>query len=195
MTATATRRTTADGVLRMPDRKGSELAYGTLVERRVSIGSSEVAMTVGCLLGNEAARTREARVFPGNLGYQCFADDPDRLRKPDGSVARRDRTAGIPHDRGYMPIPADLIVEVVPPNDTSYGVEVKVEDYLTNGFPLIWVIHADVRTVTVYKAGTLPSRPCGSSGVERPTSSSDRPGRPTSNTAKRSRMSLGSKSG
>ncbi len=154
MTATATvgRITPAD-VLRMPDGDAYELVGGRLVKRGVSIRSSEVSMAVGTLLGNEAARTREARVFAGDLGYQCFPDDPDQIRRPDGSVVRRHRTAGIPNDRGFMPIPADLVVEVVSPNDTSYDVVEKVQDYLAAGFPLVWVIHPNVRTVTVYRAG------------------------------------------
>ncbi len=126
---------TAEDVLRMPDRNGYELAAGQLLERTASIESSEVAMTVGTLLRVEAGRTREARVFANDLGYQCFADDPDRFRKPDGSVVRRERTAGIRNDRGYMPIPADLVVEVVSPTDLSYDVVEKARDYLPTASP------------------------------------------------------------
>ena len=154
MTAVATtQRITADEVLRMDDPKRYELVDGALVERHVSIETSEVASTVGRLLGNEAARTREARVFANDLGYQCFPDDPDRFRKPDGSVVRRDRTAGIRNSRGYMPIPADLVVEVVSPTDLYYDVIDKVNDYLGNGFPLVWVVAPNARTVTVHRAG------------------------------------------
>ena len=52
-----------------------------------------------------------------------------------------------------MPIPADLVVEVVSPNDLSYEVVEKAQDYLSAGFPLVWVIHPNVCTVTVYRAG------------------------------------------
>ena len=153
MTAIATGQITADDVSRMPDAKGFELIDGSLLERNVSIGSSEVALAIGSLLKVEAKRTREARVFANDLGYQCFADDPDRFRKPDGSVVRRDRTNGIRNNRGYMPIPADLVVEVVSPTDLYYDVIAKVNDYLANGFPLIWVVDPNGRTVTVYRAG------------------------------------------
>ena len=52
-----------------------------------------------------------------------------------------------------MPIPADLVVEVVSPTDLYFGVVAKVNDYLANGFPLIWVVDPNARTVTVYRAG------------------------------------------
>jgi Uma2 family endonuclease len=35
---------------------------------------------------------------------------------------------GIDPDRGYMPIPADLVVEVISPNDLSYKVVAKVRN-------------------------------------------------------------------
>jgi Uma2 family endonuclease len=68
-------------------------------------------------------------------------------------VVRNERLQGIDPDRGYMPIPADLVVEVISPNDFSYEVVAKVREYLSAGFPLIWVIHPNVRNVTVYSRG------------------------------------------
>jgi Uma2 family endonuclease len=42
--------------------------------------------------------------------------------------------------------------QVVSPSDTIYEVEEKVEDWLTAGTVLVWVVNSRKRTVTVYTA-------------------------------------------
>jgi Uma2 family endonuclease len=154
MAAIATHtRITPQALERMPNAETFELVDGELVQRNVSMRSSSVAMAVGSLLRVEALRTKEAKVYANDLGYQCYPDDPQKIRKPDVSVIRSDRLAGIDPDRGYSPIPADLVVEVISPNDLSYEVIEKVREYLSAGFPLVWVIPPNVRTVTVYTRG------------------------------------------
>ena len=78
------------------------------------------------------------------------------IRKGDASVVRRERLAGVDEDPGYMPVTADLIVEVVSPRDLSHGVSEKVALYLSNGFGLVWVVDATLRTVTVHRADAAP---------------------------------------
>ena len=137
----------------MPNSKDFELVDGELVERDVSMRSSNVALVVGRIFGNEAFRTKEAKVYANDVGYQCYPDDPEKIRKPGVSVIRSQRLAGIDPDRGYAAIPADLVVEVISPSDLEYYVTEKVREYLAAGFPLFWVVHPNVRTVTVYTRG------------------------------------------
>jgi len=148
---------TPEDLLRMPDAGRYELVDGKLVERNVSIESSRVALQVGRLLGNVAERTHEAFVYAADLGYQCVPDDPNRVRKPDASVVRKDRLREIQGDRGYMPIAADLVVEVVSSNDLAYEVAEKVEEYLSAGFGVVWVVHPHLRTITIYRPGGASS--------------------------------------
>ena len=51
-----------------------------------------------------------------------------------------------------MPIPADLVVEVLSPQDRAYDVWLKTEEYLANGFKLIWEVHPHTRTVVIHRA-------------------------------------------
>jgi len=148
---------TLEELAQMPDSKNFELVDGELVERHSSIRSSKVSGNVLRLLGNEANRTKEAGVFPNDLGYQCYPQEPGRIRKPDVSVVRSERLVDTDPDRGYMPFPADLVIEVISPNDLSYQVTEKGREYLQAGFPLIWVIHPNVRTVTIYARGQRPT--------------------------------------
>ena len=55
-----------------------------------------------------------------------------------------------------MPIPADLAVEVLSPNDSVYEVNRKVERYLASGFGLVWVVDPEVKIVYVHRSdGTV----------------------------------------
>jgi Uma2 family endonuclease len=142
---------TPEDLLRMEDAVSYELVDGQLVERNVSRESSRVGLTVGRLLANHEEQSGEAEVYGTDLGYQCFPDEPARIRKPDASVVRRERLTNIPADVGYMPIPPDLAVEVVSPNDLAYDVAEKVEEYLKAGYGQVWVVHPNTRTVTVHR--------------------------------------------
>jgi len=133
----------------LQDVAGVEFVNGQILEKPVSIDSSEIELIVGSLLRVAAAKTGNARVFPSSMGFQCFPDDPAKFRKPDVSVVRSQRMAGIDPRSGFLRIPPDLAVEVLSPNDLAYDISEKVEDYLQNGFDLIWVIDPATRTVMV----------------------------------------------
>lgn len=139
-------------LLRLEREAGVEFLDGHIVEKRVSIESSRIEMRIGRLLGNEAEKSKVAEVFGSSMGYQCFSSDPTRIRKPDVSVVRAERLTAIDPEDGFMPIPADLAVEVVSPNDRAYEIAGKIEEYLRNGFPLIWVVHPNTRTVQIYRS-------------------------------------------
>ena len=147
---------TASDLARLPDAGRYELVDGELVERHVSMESSRIASRINRLLGNEADRTGEAEVYESELGFQCFADDRERIRRGDVAVIRSDRVNRLRGDRGCSPIPADLVVEVVSANDLAAAVVAKVRDYLDNGFPLVWVAQPLDQTVTVHRPGRRP---------------------------------------
>ena len=66
-------------------------------------------------------------------------------------MVRSERLAGFDPQTGYIPFAPDLAVEVISPNDTAYAVGEKIEEYLTNGFNLIWVVQPNIKTVTIYR--------------------------------------------
>lgn len=151
MTQVAPSNLTASDLLRLQQEAGVEFVNGQWVEKPVSKESSRVAARIVFLLQTHVEVTGEAEVYGADLGYQCFSDEPARFRKPDASAVRRERLAGLEPDPGLMPIPADLVVEVISPGETSYDVAEKVEDYLANGFKLVWVVHPNTRTVNVHR--------------------------------------------
>jgi Uma2 family endonuclease len=52
---------------------------------------------------------------------------------------------------GHIPIPPDLAVEVVSPNDLFYDVQQKVGEYLQAGVRLVWIVNPRTREVHVYR--------------------------------------------
>jgi Uma2 family endonuclease len=143
---------TPDELLRAQHEGGVEFVDGQLVEKPVSKESSRVASRIIFLLQRYVEQTGEAEIYDSSLGYQCFPEEPARFRKPDVSAIRRERLAGLDPDPGLMPIPADLTVEVLSPGDTAYEISRKVEEYLDNGFKLIWVVHPNTKTVVIHRA-------------------------------------------
>ena len=142
---------TPEDLLRMPDGDLFELVDGRLVEKKVSAESSEIGLAIGTLLKMAANRTGEAKCYGADLGYQCFKDAPNKVRKPDVSVVRKERLSSIEGDVGYMPLAPDLAVEVISPNELAAEVWEKVTEYQGAGVPLVWVVIPAQKMVAVFR--------------------------------------------
>ncbi|HZK80812.1 MAG TPA: Uma2 family endonuclease, partial [Humisphaera sp.] len=152
MTLIAEKTYTAEEFLDNPNRDGHELVDGHLRERAMSERSSLVAGKILRLLGNEADKAGDVSVYPNDLGYQCFPDAAINVRFADVSLIRNSRKKEIRPDPGFMPIPADLVVEVLSPNDRIKEVADKVTEYLGAGFGVVWVVDPYLCHVHVYGA-------------------------------------------
>lgn len=139
-------------LLFLPDAGHCELVRGRLVEKEMGARSAWIG---GELLGRlrEFARASGyGLVFPADVGYVCFPEDPKKVRKPDVSLIRSGRLPGNRIPDGHIALAPDLAVEVTSPNDTIAEVQTKVGEYLAAGVPLIWVITPEARTATMYRA-------------------------------------------
>ena len=142
---------------RVEHEAGVEFVNGRIVEKPVSIESGRIVSTIDRLLGTAAAQQNDVWIFSQCVAYRCFSDDPTKVRKPDLSAVRRERMTGIDQRIGFMPIPADLAVEVLSPTDLVYDVGDKVEEYLQAGFGLVWVVDPNTRTVAVHRPDGPPA--------------------------------------
>ncbi len=151
-------RITPEDLLTIPDNSSMELVDGRIVEKNVSIESSRIEFTVSLRFGTYLEAHPVAAAFPASLGYQCFSGDPGKVRKPDTTIVRIERLGELEDpNAGHMPIPPDLAVEVVSPNDLVYDVAEKVREYLEADFPLVWVMYPEDRTLIVHPNGGRPS--------------------------------------
>jgi Uma2 family endonuclease len=154
----STTRYTPEDLLAMPDGKSYELVDGRLVERNLGAESSWIGGQIYSLLNLYCREHASGWVWPADNGYQCFPHERGRIRRPDVSFIRAGRLPGDVLPKGFVRIPPDLAVEVVSPNDTAYELEEKLEDYQQAGVRLVWVIHPESRTVTIYRADGTVSR-------------------------------------
>jgi Uma2 family endonuclease len=147
-----------EDLLAMPDVVQYELVDGHLVERNMGALSSWVGGDLNRLLSNFAQEHGLGWLWPADNSYQCFPDQPNKVRKPDVSFIRRGRLPGEQLPEGHVRIPPDLAVEVVSPNDLYSDVDEKVQEYLEAGVPLVWVVSPETRSVLAYRADGSSSR-------------------------------------
>jgi Uma2 family endonuclease len=151
--STATLPLTADDLLAMPDAERFELVDGQLLERPMGIESNWVSGEIFGRLREYAVRNSHGWAFPDGLGYACFPDDPDKVRRPDGSYFSRARLPNGPRGDGFCRLAPDLAIEVISPNDVYYDIETKIDEYLEAGVRQVWIISPQSRSVVIHRPG------------------------------------------
>lgn len=142
---------TADDLLALPDGDDFELVDGQLVERKMGAKSTFVGGEIYRRVASFNDVARLGTPLMDGVGYRCFRDDLEKVRKPDASFIRSGR---LPNDElpdGWITICPDLAVEVVSPNDLVYEVDEKVEEWLAAGVKLVWVAQPERRIVRVHR--------------------------------------------
>ena len=150
-TAVTNVKYTPEDLLAMPDEDRYELVNGELVERHMGFRSSRIGARLLYLIEGFCEANRLGWVLPADTGYRCFPDDPNKVRKPDVSFVRLDRLPPGTPPQGYATIVPDLAVEVISPNDLFEKVSEKVEEYLSAGVRLVWVVDPAAQAVHVHR--------------------------------------------
>lgn len=148
----AGRRFTAADLLTLPGGVDYELVNGQLVERGMGTLSSWVGGRLRRILDAYCEAQRLGWAFPADAGYQCFSDEPNRVRKPDVSFIRFGRLPGKELPAGHARIAPDFAAEVVCPNDLASDLDRKIKEYLGAGVRLVWVINPDIRFARIHRA-------------------------------------------
>ena len=131
--------------------RGFEFVDGQLQELHVSQMSSYIAGKCYLKLSLHVEPRNLGWVFPEGTSYQCFPDDPTRVRRADTAFHRLDRlTTTHVMEEGHSSIVPDLVVEVVSPHDIADAVNRKWREWLRAGALLVWVVHPLDRTIHAY---------------------------------------------
>ena len=86
-------------------------------------------------------------VLTADPGFTLFRD-PDTVRAPDVAYLQADRIPTV-EVVGFDELAPDLAVEVLSPGDRPGAVKAKIDDWLTAGTELVWVIDPRHRLATV----------------------------------------------
>jgi Uma2 family endonuclease len=144
-------RYTAEEFLELPDHRGYEMVDGVLEEMPMGSESGWVAGELYRRMANYVIDHKLGWAFPAEVLYRCFPDDATKFRKPDASFIRFGRLENGRIPAGFIPIAPDLAVESVSPNDVATKLERKIQDYLSAGVRLIWIIYPETRTARVLR--------------------------------------------
>lgn len=142
---------TPEDLLALPESVNFELVNGVLVQRQIGSESGVIAMAIGAILFVFVRSRALGHVGGPEVSYQCFRNAPNKVRKPDVSFVRTGRLDAERIPKGHIPIPPDLAVEVLSPGDLAYEIDSKVQEYLTAGVKIVWVVNPQTRNVRIHR--------------------------------------------
>ena len=142
---------TPEDLLAMPDGGQYELVDGELREHKVSFLSTVIAGEITGILRSYCREHDLGWLPSAQQGYRCFSWKPRLVRMADVSFVRKERVTPERWDEGFCPIPPDLAVEVVSPNDEIDELDEKIKEYLRARVKLIWVVHPVFPAIQVFR--------------------------------------------
>jgi Uma2 family endonuclease len=157
MTQAPDRLMTADDLLKLPKLdKRYELVRGRLVAGEWS-GSraAVVAMNLAVSAHSFAEAHSLGQCLGANAGMHLFTN-PDTVRAPDFAFIKAERLPARLPD-GYWPGAPDVAAEVLDPDDRFAFIMDKVQDYLSAGTRLLWVIDPGERQAWAFRPDGQPT--------------------------------------
>lgn len=144
---------TPEDLLRLPDGEAYELIDGQLRKKDVSYLSSTLAMEIAISLGGFVRQHKLGRLSGSDSSFQCFPDDPDKVRRPDAAYISYARlTEEMYLAPGHTTVCPELIIEVISPNDLAAEVDLKIRDWFAAGAIVVWSVHPEIQRVHVHRA-------------------------------------------
>lgn len=117
-------------------------------------GSSTGAKNSSLLIqvGNWNLSTRKGKVFDSSTGFK-FLDGA--VRSPDVSWIELSRWRELTPEQqeGFAPIDPDFVIELRSPSDDLPQLQQKMEEYLSCGVKLGWLINPEDKQVEIYRQG------------------------------------------
>lgn len=110
-----------------------------------------VNMNVSGILRNYVREHRLGMCFADGTGFQ-LPNLEHTVRGPDAAFVAADRLPPEGIGPGYLRIAPDLVVETLSPSDTAWEIDEKVDDYLSSGTRVVWLIDPRTRRVTIVSA-------------------------------------------
>jgi Uma2 family endonuclease len=117
----------------------------------------EITFDFGLVIGNFVKARNLGRVTAAETGYILDADPitgKDTVRGPDIGFVSIER-APQPFRGKFIPMPPDLAIEVVSPDDRADEIEAKVQLYLRYGVRMVVVVYPSSKSVVVHRSDRM----------------------------------------
>jgi Uma2 family endonuclease len=133
--------------------KPYELVRGEVREKMpAGLQHGLVAMYIGHRIADFAMQTRLGITLAAETGFRIKSPEGDSVRAPDVAFIRRERLPK-PLPQAFCNVAPDLVVEVISPNDAYSALREKVDEWLSAGVLVVWVVDPQRRVVEVFQAG------------------------------------------
>lgn len=98
-----------------------------------------------------AEQNGTGKTFDSSTGFRL---PNGAIRSPDASWVLQSRLGKLSSEemRGYIPLAPDFVIELLSPTDTIAALQAKMEEYLTNGTRLGWLIDPLQARLFVYRS-------------------------------------------
>jgi len=149
--ATATRLITAAEYARLPDRGvPTELVRGEIVEMNMPFPRhGQVCINIAFLLRDYLNGHNLGHVIGNDAGI-ITRRDPDTVRGGDVWYVSYQKMPKGPLPNDYLPVPPDIVFEVLSENDRWPRVYAKIAEYLAVGVPVVCIVDPRDETVRLY---------------------------------------------
>jgi len=139
------------------DEKRLELVEGVIYEMPPAGGEhGEIGANLLITIGSRIRQYKLGHVTTAETGYILFTNDngKDTVRAPDvGYISYERMPDRLPPT--YIPLPPDLAIEVVSPNDKPADIEDKVKDYLRAGVHMFVFVYPSTKSVYAFKGNEV----------------------------------------
>ena len=164
----------SDSNLEQLCRQNPEIKFETDAKGKLIVMSptgSESGKRNGDLLIQVGIWNRQTKlgvVFDSSTGFKL---SNGATRSPDVSWIKLERWNSLTREekRGFAPINPDFVIELMSPTDDLAATQKKMEEYISCGTKLGWLINPDAKQVEIYRNGQdkkVVNNPSSLSGEE-----------------------------
>jgi len=145
---------TVEDLLKMPeDGQKYELVDGEIVVSPTGYNHSRIAIKIGHIIATFLDEHPIGEVCSSDLGVWLSNRN---LRSPDVTYVRNEKVPTGKAAQNFAEFVPDLAVEVLSPSDRPKFVSRKIEEFLENGVPIVWLVNPEAKTVTEYRPASEP---------------------------------------
>ncbi len=122
----------------------AELYGGKVVFKMASFAHGVIEHNIGAEIRNYL-KTNPIGLLSGDANFRLWPKRARESRAPDLSFILKER---LPENLfRYLPMAPDLAIEILSPDDKFMQVMDKVDEYLSQGVKIVWVVIASTREV------------------------------------------------